>query len=115
MNRPRGAVLLEVMIAVAILAFTATASLELVSELAVSAQRARTAANSIADQDRLMTAYSLLTRADLSDRIGARRLGRWTVSVQRQGAALYHVAIGDGVEAEVITVLYRPVIGSAER
>lgn len=107
----RGVALLEVLVALTIFA---TAALGLVSLLAQSAEherRAEDAERVLADEERLMTALSLLLRSDLDLRLGSRTAGPYVVEVQRPAAALYRVSIAraDAPAApDLVTLAYRP-------
>ena len=107
----RGLALLEVLVAVVILGVAGLALVELVSggTRAVAVARAREA--ELANEDRLLTAYSLLTRADLDRRLGRHEVGDYVVEIQRPELTLYRVSLGrraaSGVE-DLVTVVYRP-------
>ena len=104
----RGAVLLEVVIALTILL---AAGVSLVSLLAASlASEAALARREVEvhDLDRLLAAMSLLTRADLDRRLGRHPVGPLVAEVQRPEPALYRLAVSrPGVEA-LVTVVYCP-------
>ncbi len=108
MRTERGAVLLEVMAALTIFALAAASALSFLSQLADSTTRAQTTERRLADEDRLLTAYSLLSRTDLDRRLGSRAIGPYVVEVQRPRVDLYRVTIGDSVAADLATLLYRP-------
>ena len=108
MKGSRGVVLLEVLAALTIFAFSAASALALLDQLAAAQQHAHRAEAVAADQDRLLTAYSLLTREDLDRRLGARPVGAYLVEVQRPTVTLYRVAVGDSGGAQLATLLYRP-------
>lgn len=106
----RGFAVLEVVAALAILALSGVALVELAS----GGTRALTAAGErereLADQDRLLTAYALLDRNDLDLRLGGRDVGDYRVVVERPEPALYRVAISRRASADVedlVTVLHR--------
>jgi type II secretory pathway component PulJ len=108
MHTRHGAVLLEVLAALTIFAFSAMSALGLLNQLAVSETRAHTVERTVADQERLLAAYGLLTRDDLDRRLGARAMGAYVVAVQRPTRVLYRVTIGDSTGVELATLLYRP-------
>jgi type II secretory pathway component PulJ len=108
MRARRGAVLLEVIAAVSIFAFAATGSLSLISQLADTEHQARQREKTVVDQDRLLAAYSLLSRDDLDRRLGQRVVGPYQVEVQRPESLLYRIAIGDSSGPELMTLVYRP-------
>jgi hypothetical protein len=110
----RGAALLEVMTAVTIFGFAATGALSLLGQLAATEQQIRDRELVVADRDRLMTAYSLLSRSDLDLRLGTHAVGAHVVNVQRPTEALYRVTVGDSSGPELVTLLYRPLQAPAE-
>ena len=103
----RGAVLLEVVAALTIFAFAAAAAIALLSQLAEGQQRAHQDERRVADQQRLMTAYALLSRDDLNRRLGRRAMGPYQVEVQRPEQTVYRVTIGDNSGVDLATLLYR--------
>ena len=109
-RRQRGAVLLEVLIALTVLA-TAGSALVTLLDRAVAAQvAARESERRIESADRLLTALSLLSRADLEQRIGVHRVGEFIVRVERPEPTLFRVAIAAAetpLEAMLVTVVYR--------
>ena len=106
----QGAVLIEVLAAIAILSVAGIALVELVGAGASSTRIAAQREAEVADQERLLTAWSLLSRTDLDRRIGRREVGQYFVEVQRPERGLYRLAIGR-VEApqmeELVTVVWR--------
>lgn len=107
----RGAALLEVMIALTLLlgagvTLVGLLSASLRSETGMRAREAR-----YAELDRLLTAMSLLSRADLDRRLGRHTVGTLTADVQRPESRLYRIAVSaadaPGTEA-LVTVVYRP-------
>ena len=115
MRGPRGVLLLEVLAALTIFAFSAASALAMLSQLSETAHRAHALERTVADQDRFMAAYGLLTRDDLDRRLGARSVGPYVVEVQRPTVTLYRVTVGDSTGAELATLLYRPEARDATR
>jgi type II secretory pathway component PulJ len=112
----RGVALLEVLAATVILSVAGLALVQLTAgaaqALAVAAARER----ELADEERLLTAYTLLGREDLVRRLGAQEVGSYRVGVQRPEPALYRIAIGRVAHPEIedlVTVAYRPEPGDA--
>ncbi len=103
----RGAVLLEVLAALTIMAFAGVSTLTLLSQLAASEERAEATALRLTDEDRLLTAYTLLRREELDRLLGTRAVGRYLVEVQRPRPDLYRIAIGDSTAADLMTLVYR--------
>lgn len=106
-----GAVLIEVLVAVAILGFAGLALVELVSAGTRATTAARVRERELADEERLLAAWSLLSRRDLDQRLGRREVGPYVVEVQRPERALYRIALGR-IEApemeDLVTVVWRP-------
>ena len=98
----RGVVLLEVLAAVAIIGLAGLALTELTTAGLRATVEARLRERQVADADRLLTAYTLLTRPELDQRLGNRTVGPYIVNIQRPERALYRIAVGD-----LITVVYR--------
>jgi len=106
----RGVVLLEVIAAVAILATVGFAMLALVTAGLRAHAVAQTRERELWDEERLLAAYTLLTRTELDQRLGSRDAGRYVVQVQRPEPALYRIAVSrtsaSAVE-DLVTVVYR--------
>jgi type II secretory pathway pseudopilin PulG len=100
--------LLEVLAALTIFVFAAVYALTLLGQLSDSEHRAHSDERRVADQNRLLTAYALLLRAELDQRLGHREVGPYLVEVQRPEAALYRVSIGDSTGPDLVTLLFRP-------
>lgn len=106
--RERGALLLEVLAALTIFGASALTTLSLLTQLSESEHRAQAVERRLTDQDRLLTAYSLLEREDLDRRLGTRAVGPYVVEVQRPAPTLYRVTIGDSGGVDLATLLHRP-------
>jgi hypothetical protein len=107
----RGVVLLEVLAAIMILGIGGTALIELVAGGTRAVATARDRERQLADEERLFSAYALLTRSDLDRRLGRRLIGPYFLVIQRPEPVLYRVAIGrtDVLDVEdLVTVVYRP-------
>jgi len=107
----RGVALLEVLIALAILAGAAVAVVSLLAEMSDHEWRAEVTEARLADEERLLTALTLLARDDLDRRLGQRTVGPYLVEVQRPDRALYRLTVGtasDGSRPELATLVYRP-------
>lgn len=107
----RGVALLEVLVAVAILGVAAISLIELVAAGTTAVTAARKRERELADEERLLAAYTLLTRGDLDRRLGERTVGPYILNVQRPEATLYRVALrrssAPALE-DLVTVVYRP-------
>lgn len=110
MRGERGVALLEVLAAVVILGIAGLALVELVVGGTRAATVARERERELADEERLLAAWSLLRREELDQRIGERTVGPYVVRVQRPERGLYRIAIerkeAPGTE-ELVTVVYR--------
>jgi type II secretory pathway component PulJ len=106
----RGVALLEVLAAVAILSVAGLGFVDLVAAGTRAVSLARARERELADEDRLLTAYTLLARTDLDRRIGERHVGPYLLTVARPERTLYRIALARadaGVE-DLVTVVYRP-------
>lgn len=106
----RGAVLLEAIIALAVLSVAGTAAVTLVSQSADAVRRAREADVEAREASAFLHAVSLWTREDLDRRLGDRPQGDWRLHVQRPTPTLYEVVLVDSARTRVIlrTALFRP-------
>lgn len=109
-NRP-GAVLLEAIIALAILAISGIAVLQLTSESYLAVSVAAAEEFRMRNATRLLAAASLWSRTELDQRLGVRVQGGMLMSIERLSATLYHVRLSDrtGEALLLSTTLYRPV------
>ena len=102
--------LLEVVVAMTILAVAALSTVVWISQAADAAVRtSATAAEADLASDYL-DRIALWTREDLDRHLGVRRQGEWAVTVERLTPTLYVVMIADAANARTIlrTTLYRP-------
>ncbi len=107
----RGVVLLEILAAVLILTVAGLSLVELTAAGARATAAAGDRERAQRDEDRLLAAYSLLTRSDFDLRLGSRTVGPYVVQVERPERALYRIAVSQDRSAAVedlVTVLYRP-------
>lgn len=110
MRHDRGAALLEVLVALAILG-TAGASLATgVREALAATERARRADAELREASALLDAVALWPREDLDRRLGERAQGAWRLTILRPAPAVYFVTLADsGGGREVLrTAIYRP-------
>jgi hypothetical protein len=116
MRADRGVALLEVLAAVAILGVAGLALVELVAGGTRAVAVAREREGELADEERLLAAWTLLKREELDQRIGERPVGPYVVRVQRAERGLYRIGIARkeaaGVE-DVVTVVWRREATSA--
>jgi len=103
-------VLLEVLVAVVVLATAGVGLIELVGSGLRAEREARLRETTLATEERLLSALTLLTRKELDQRIGRRQIGEFIVDVQRPERTLYRIALlqeqSPQVE-ELVTVVYR--------
>ena len=106
----RGAALLEVLVGLAILALTGTALVGAVSEAMRREREMLRREHELVAMERVLAASTLLTRDELSQRLGDRPVGEFTVSVARPAVELFEIRIwpqggaGDGMA----TLVFRP-------
>ena len=106
----RGVVLLEVLVAIVILSVAGLSLLELVRGGTQAVTAARLRERELADEERLLTAFTLLAREDLDRRIGERTVGPYVVGVQRPERTLYRIGLARRESPDVedlVTVIYR--------
>ena len=106
-----GVVLLEVLVALVILATAGVALLGLVGAGMRGEQDARERERTLAAEERLLAASTLLKRGELDQRIGRHPVGEFLVDVERPEPTLYRIAVLDARSPQVedlVTVVYRP-------
>lgn len=106
----RGVALLEALVAVAVLASAGIAVLTLLAADAGAIRRAASAEAEFKAADRVLTAATLMTRHELEDRLGRRRVGEFTLLIQRR-EELFRVAVESAdslAEPLLETLVYRP-------
>lgn len=110
MRNERGVVLLEVLIAVVVLATAGIGLVELVGSGLRAERDARLRESTWATEERLLSALTLLNRKELDQRIGRREIGEFIVDVQRPERMLYRLALLQAQSPQVedlVTVVYR--------
>lgn len=117
LRRRHGAVLLEVMVALTILATAGLAALGLTREATHAVEHARVAGREIAAASAFLEVVVLWPREELDQRLGDRVQGPWRLSIQRSYPMLYEVVLRDSTLAREIlrTSLYRPESSDAGR
>lgn len=103
-------VLLEVVVALAILSLAGLGLIELVAAHTSALEREVARERVLWDEERLLTAHVLLGASDLDLRLGSRDIGPYVVTVQRPEAHLYRVAVGRSQTPsleDLVTVVYR--------
>ena len=110
MRSERGVVLLEVLVALVVLAIAGVALMENVGAGLRAERDARDRESTLATEERLLAALTLLNRGELDQRIGRRQVGEFLVDVQRPEKTLYRIAIVQMQSPQVedlVTVVYR--------
>lgn len=102
MRGERGVALLEVLAAVMILGIAGLSLIELTAGGMRATSAARARERDLADAERLLAAHTLLTRAELDQRLGDRQVGPYVVNIRRPERELYRIAIAD-----LVTVVHR--------
>jgi type II secretory pathway pseudopilin PulG len=112
MHSKRGTVLLEAVLALAILGVVASGGVWLVSESFRTANRAYEAEANMRAANDLLVAVSLWPRADLDRHLGTTPQGPWQLRVDRLRPSLYTVALSDTATGSVLlrTALYRDTV-----
>lgn len=107
----RGMTLLEVLVALALLAAGGAALLATASAALREERQARTEERAVDAASRVLAATSLLTGADLDRRLGERVVGEFLVRVERPEPGLYRVSVAEVTSPDLellATVLYQP-------
>ena len=106
---PRGAVLLEAVVALAILGIVGGAGAWTASESLRTLAHVRQAEAHMRSATRFLTAVSLWPRADLDRHLGSTAQGTWTLRVDRPRPTLYEVSLTETSSGAVLleTALHR--------
>jgi type II secretory pathway pseudopilin PulG len=110
MRAERGIALLEVLVALAILAGAGLALLELVSGGLRAERDARERERALAVEERVLTALTLLKRDELDRRLGRHPIGELIAEIERPEGTLYRIAVLQAQSPHVedlVTVAYR--------
>jgi len=104
-----GAVLLEVVVALAILALAGVLAVSGTSQAMTSVRLAREREEAISAASRFLDRVALWPREDLDRRLGRRRQGPWILVTSRPVETLYLVSLIDSATSETLveTALYR--------
>jgi type II secretory pathway component PulJ len=108
-SRRQGAVLLEVIVALAVLAMVGSSAAWMCSEALRAVSHAHAAEAGMRAAERLMVAVSLWPTEDLDRHLGSTRQGPWRLLVLRPRPNLYEVTLTDTVAGGVLlsTALWR--------
>jgi type II secretory pathway pseudopilin PulG len=107
----RGAVLLEVIVALAILSIAALSAVILARQGAQVVAHAQAADQHIQAASAFMDVVSLWPRADLDRRLGDHPQGPWTLHIDRPTPTFYRIALSDSLGGSPLleTALFRAV------
>ena len=97
-----GAVLLEVIVALAIFATVGVAGLALAAGAGRAVAEADTREAQIRDASAFLEVVALWPRADLEQRLGDRRQGPWLLRIQRPAQELYVIVLTDSTGQQTI-------------
>lgn len=105
----RGAALLEVIVGLAILATSGTALVAAVGDALERERDMLQREQELIAMERVLAATSLLTRQELDQRLGDRRVGEFVVAVARPSPELFTIGIRPASRAEalLVTLVYR--------
>jgi len=106
----RGVVLLETLVALAVLSAVGLGLLALVTAGLGAERVARERERLLAIEDRVLSAVTLLRRDELDRRVGRHALGEFVIDVERPERALYRIALAQAASPDVedlVTVVYR--------
>lgn len=111
----RGAVLLEVVVALTILATGGAGMIALASQSIDALRRARSAERETERASNFFEAVALWPRADLDRHLGDRAQGPWWLIIERPLPTLYTVTLTDSTGGRTIitTALYRAEVDRA--
>jgi hypothetical protein len=105
-----GTVLLEVMVAMALIALTSLAVVGSLGEAARVLAEYRDREHALDRASRTIALYTLMTGPELDQRLGSRPVRGLLVSVQRPEPALYRIAVSDSLAPSrelLATVVFR--------
>ncbi|HET7584026.1 MAG TPA: type II secretion system protein [Gemmatimonadaceae bacterium] len=113
----RGAVLLEAIVALAILSIAGSVIVSLATEVTSAMRTAHDADRAMARASAFMDAVSLWPRTDLDRHLGSHPQGDRRLRIERPVPTLYVVALTDSTGRSVLlsTSLFRPEAGHAAR
>jgi type II secretory pathway component PulJ len=104
-------VLLEVMVALTILATAGISLATVMSSALENEDRLARREETLANAERVLSASTLLTRIELDLRLGRHVVGEFIVDVQRPEKNLYRLAVLEAGAPDLetlVTVVYRP-------
>lgn len=113
----RGFALLDVLVAILLLALTGTAFVTLLGQTARTMQSLDRADAESLNASRELDRVSALSRNELVARIGRSHRNGWTIDVTQFGRALFDVSVAESDTSRALlqTTLYRPDTADASR
>jgi hypothetical protein len=110
-------VLLEVIVALTILAFGCLAVMSATDQIGSTAFQVAATEAATGRADQYLTAISLWPREELDRHLGAHRRGEWVLEIERPDPVLYEVRLSDSTaQREILsTTLYRAAPLAPER
>lgn len=109
MRARHGVILLEALVAIAILGTVASAAAWQTAELLQAVTRVHGREAEVRSAQRLLSAVSLWPREDLDRHLGNTTQGMWTMRIERVSGTLYEVLLLETASSAVVlrTALYR--------
>lgn len=116
MRGESGAALLEVIVAVTILATAGVAAVVLGADAVRATERARRTDEQVRAASAFMDAAILWPREDLARRLGDRTQGPWHMRIDRPWPTLYTISLADTTNGQELirTAVFRPEAPNAE-
>lgn len=111
MRADRGAVLLEVLVALTLVTVTGSALVGLLAGASQSQAFYAAREDEMGEASVVLQRCSLMSREDLDQRLGRHATGKWLVHIERPEPSLYRVGIAlQAAPAHelLVTVLFRP-------
>jgi prepilin-type N-terminal cleavage/methylation domain-containing protein len=105
----QGFVLLEVLVALAIIGIVGSAAAWKTAELLYVVSRVHSTEADVRHAQRLLSAVSLWPREDLDRRLGGRRQGMWILHIERTTNDVYEIMIRDTLSGGTVlrTAVFR--------
>lgn len=110
MNDERGVTLIEAIVALTIVSISIATMLHAVSTTMAQQVVTRNREEQIERAGRVMSTYSLMSRAELDQRIGQQSVRGLRVRVQRPRSQLYRLSLSDSVYPDqelLVTMVFR--------
>lgn len=109
MRRKRGVILLEVLLALAIVAIAGSSFLVLAADNLTAVRRARESDGVHASASDYLSVVTLWPIEDLDRRLGLRRQGPWFLHIDRESPRVYAITLLDSARTPLLqTAVFRP-------